>query len=238
MPWQGWVDVMLGAVDANGIDAQPIRDNQPQWILFFVFFILFGGFFVVNLFVGVLLANFEEKKEQINAEKGGAKQQGKAEFEWIRFTDQLIKTARERAKLGGRPKPRAAKPKAPAPDAAAAAAGGGGGGPERRRSAVLEAEVEVEAAVEAAEADVEAVVEGMEWEPLFDENDREVSAAAFPPLRRKLYVIVQARRAPVVSPRTPPPSGRRRPGFSGRPGVKLTVRLVACCSRAPSRRSS
>ena len=208
MKWQGWVDVMLGAVDSNGIDAQPIRDNQPQWILFFVFFILFGGFFVVNLFVGVLLANFEEKKEQVNAEKGGAKQQGKAEFEWIRFTDQLIKTARERAELGGRPKSRAA------PDVAGDG-GGGGGSPERRGdSAVLEAEVEFEAAVEAAEADVEAVVEGIEWEPLFDENDHEVSGAAFPPLRRKLYVIVQARRAP-VSPR-PPPSGRR-PVFSGWP---------------------
>ena len=35
---EGWVTAMFAAVDANGIDMQPVRDNHRQWIFFFIFY--------------------------------------------------------------------------------------------------------------------------------------------------------------------------------------------------------
>ncbi|KAF4323781.1 hypothetical protein BBO99_00000958 [Phytophthora kernoviae] len=59
---EGWADVMMAAIDANGIGMQPIRDNNMNWALFFVVFIMVGSFFVVNLFVGVIIDNFNRMK--------------------------------------------------------------------------------------------------------------------------------------------------------------------------------
>jgi hypothetical protein len=37
-----------------------------RWVcLFFVFFMLFGSFFLVNLFVGIIVDNFAAKREEI-----------------------------------------------------------------------------------------------------------------------------------------------------------------------------
>jgi len=55
---ESWVDVMYAAIDQRGIDTQPIRDNNPWWILFFVVFMIFGAFFIVQLFVGVIISQF------------------------------------------------------------------------------------------------------------------------------------------------------------------------------------
>lgn len=57
---EGWVDVMYAAVNSNGIDMQPIYDNKVQYIYYFIFFIVIGNFFCVNLFVGVLLNNYNK----------------------------------------------------------------------------------------------------------------------------------------------------------------------------------
>ncbi len=55
---EGWVDVMLAAVDQRGIDMQPVRDNNRYWALFFVVFLVLGAFFIMELFVGVIIENF------------------------------------------------------------------------------------------------------------------------------------------------------------------------------------
>mmetsp|Transcript_6417 Transcript_6417/g.22602 ORF Transcript_6417/g.22602 Transcript_6417/m.22602 type:complete len:1664 (+) Transcript_6417:339-5330(+) len=59
-----WLDVMYSGVDAVGIEKQPIRDKDPFACLFFVFFIVVGSFFVMNLFVGVTIDKFNEMKEK------------------------------------------------------------------------------------------------------------------------------------------------------------------------------
>ena len=63
---EGWVDVMYSAVDAVGIDMQPIENHSVDGpVLFFLVFMLTGCFFVMNLFVGVLLDNFDRIKKEL-----------------------------------------------------------------------------------------------------------------------------------------------------------------------------
>ncbi|GMF38757.1 unnamed protein product [Phytophthora fragariaefolia] len=65
---EGWADVMMAAIDSNGIGMQPIRDNNMLWALFFVLFIMIGSFFVVNLFVGVIIDNFNRMKAALGGD--------------------------------------------------------------------------------------------------------------------------------------------------------------------------
>jgi voltage-dependent calcium channel L type alpha-1D len=65
---EGWADVMMTAIDSTSIDMQPIRDNNMIWALFFVAFIMVGSFFVVNLFVGVIIDNFNRMKAALGGD--------------------------------------------------------------------------------------------------------------------------------------------------------------------------
>lgn len=56
----GWASVTYAAVDATDVDMQPIRDKYPNRVWFFILFILFGSYLVMNLFVGVIIDNFKE----------------------------------------------------------------------------------------------------------------------------------------------------------------------------------
>lgn len=64
---EGWVDVMYQAVDKTDIDMQPVRDTNVYWVLFFVLFMVVGAFFVMNLFVGVIIDNFNRMKAQMGS---------------------------------------------------------------------------------------------------------------------------------------------------------------------------
>ncbi|CDW88224.1 voltage-gated ion channel superfamily [Stylonychia lemnae] len=60
---EGWVSVMYNGIDSIGIDYQLKSYYSPWWALFFVFFIIVGNFFVLNLFVGVVISTFNREKE-------------------------------------------------------------------------------------------------------------------------------------------------------------------------------
>jgi hypothetical protein len=64
---EGWVDVMYAAVDNMGKDMQHKRDANLGNIAFFLLFMLIGAFFVMELFVGVVIDNFNRLREK----KGG-----------------------------------------------------------------------------------------------------------------------------------------------------------------------
>jgi len=68
MSTEGWLDVMNSAIDhvpfKDGEQMQPIQDNQPMYILYFVIFMVFGSQFILNLFVGVIMDNFNKIKEK------------------------------------------------------------------------------------------------------------------------------------------------------------------------------
>ena len=63
---EGWTDVMASGVDVTTYHQQPARDNSPYYGLFFVAFIVVGNFFILNLFVGVVIDNFNRLKESLD----------------------------------------------------------------------------------------------------------------------------------------------------------------------------
>eukprot|EP00760_Papus_ankaliazontas_P017799 PhM_4_TR17385/c3_g1_i2/m.32886 len=58
----GWYETMYNAVDSQGTDMGPRRNARPFMSLYFVVFLVAGGFFLVNLFVGVLVDRFTDMK--------------------------------------------------------------------------------------------------------------------------------------------------------------------------------
>lgn len=48
-------------------DDQPKMENSVYMYLYFVNFIIFGSFFTLNLFVGVIIDNFNQQKKKISA---------------------------------------------------------------------------------------------------------------------------------------------------------------------------
>ncbi|KAJ0407416.1 hypothetical protein ATCC90586_003826 [Pythium insidiosum] len=65
---EGWVTIMLAAVDATEIDMQPIPNYREVWTFFFIAFIFWGSFFVIQLFIGVVIENFNRMKERLDAQ--------------------------------------------------------------------------------------------------------------------------------------------------------------------------
>lgn len=64
--FKGWIQIMNDAIDSREINKQPIRETNIYMYLYFVFFIIFGSFFTLNLFIGVIIDNFNEQKKKIS----------------------------------------------------------------------------------------------------------------------------------------------------------------------------
>ncbi|GFS10974.1 sodium channel protein, partial [Elysia marginata] len=62
--YKGWTIIMDNAIDARDIDVQPTRDHNIYCYIFFVLFIIFGSFFTLNLFIGVIIENFNSQKKK------------------------------------------------------------------------------------------------------------------------------------------------------------------------------
>lgn len=55
---------MNSATDSRQRDEQPIREANIYMYAYFVFFVIFGSFFTLNLFIGVIIDNFNEQKKK------------------------------------------------------------------------------------------------------------------------------------------------------------------------------
>ncbi|KAA0705928.1 Sodium channel protein type 4 subunit alpha B [Triplophysa tibetana] len=64
--FKGWMDIMYAAVDSREIEMQPEYESSLYMYLYFVIFIIFGSFFTLNLFIGVIIDNFNQQKAKIN----------------------------------------------------------------------------------------------------------------------------------------------------------------------------
>lgn len=62
--FKGWIQIMNDAIDSRELLKQPIRETNIYMYLYFVFFIIFGSFFTLNLFIGVIIDNFNEQKKK------------------------------------------------------------------------------------------------------------------------------------------------------------------------------
>ncbi|XP_033150434.1 voltage-dependent T-type calcium channel subunit alpha-1G isoform X5 [Drosophila busckii] len=65
----GWVNIMYTGLDAVGVDQQPIVNYNEWRLLYFIAFILLVGFFVLNMFVGVVVENFHRCREEQEKEE-------------------------------------------------------------------------------------------------------------------------------------------------------------------------
>ncbi|KAG8124989.1 hypothetical protein E2320_020271, partial [Naja naja] len=63
--FKGWMDIMYAAVDSRDVEEQPYYEDNLYMYLYFVIFIIFGSFFTLNLFIGVIIDNFNQQKKKI-----------------------------------------------------------------------------------------------------------------------------------------------------------------------------
>ncbi|KAG8432389.1 hypothetical protein GDO86_016869 [Hymenochirus boettgeri] len=66
--FKGWMPIMYAAVDSREIDCQPVYEINRYMYLYFVAFIIFGSFFTLNLFIGVIIDNFNQQKKKISGQ--------------------------------------------------------------------------------------------------------------------------------------------------------------------------
>ncbi|XP_048575597.1 voltage-dependent T-type calcium channel subunit alpha-1G isoform X2 [Nematostella vectensis] len=65
----GWVEIMHHGIDAVDVDVQPIV-NYAEWrLVYFIPFLLLGGFLVLNMIVGVVVENFQRCRERMDEEE-------------------------------------------------------------------------------------------------------------------------------------------------------------------------
>ncbi|XP_069558597.1 sodium channel, voltage-gated, type I-like, alpha [Brachyistius frenatus] len=67
--FKGWTDIMYAAVDSPGnLEEQPSYEINMKMYLYFVIFIIFGAFFTLNLFIGVIIDNFNQQKKKFGGQ--------------------------------------------------------------------------------------------------------------------------------------------------------------------------
>ncbi|KAM9332676.1 sodium channel protein type 2 subunit alpha-like [Pholidichthys leucotaenia] len=66
--FKGWMDIMFAAVDSRAVEEQPIKEINLYMYLYFVIFIIFGSFFTLNLFIGVIIDNFNQQKRKMRGQ--------------------------------------------------------------------------------------------------------------------------------------------------------------------------
>ncbi|XP_035662890.1 sodium channel protein type 9 subunit alpha-like isoform X2 [Branchiostoma floridae] len=62
--FKGWMDIMYDAIDSTDVGLQPEYEINLFMYLYFVLFIIFGSFFTLNLFIGVIIENFNAQKKK------------------------------------------------------------------------------------------------------------------------------------------------------------------------------
>eukprot|EP00997_Jenningsia_sp_PLL12_P005531 NODE_214_length_2144_cov_113.600000_g183_i0.p1 GENE.NODE_214_length_2144_cov_113.600000_g183_i0~~NODE_214_length_2144_cov_113.600000_g183_i0.p1 ORF type:complete len:701 (-),score=216.14 NODE_214_length_2144_cov_113.600000_g183_i0:42-2048(-) len=58
---EGWSSIMWNGIDSTGTTTAPRQNAKPLVALYFVFFVLFAGFFAMNLFTGLLIDEFSQQ---------------------------------------------------------------------------------------------------------------------------------------------------------------------------------
>ncbi|CAG5133642.1 unnamed protein product, partial [Candidula unifasciata] len=62
--FEGWMEIMQAASDSTDVDKQPQFEATMNAYLYFVVFIVIGSFFSLNLFIGVIIDNFNVLKKK------------------------------------------------------------------------------------------------------------------------------------------------------------------------------
>lgn len=57
---------MADASDVTKQDENPIFEHTDYAYIYFIVFIIFGSFFTLNLFIGVIIENFTAQKKKVS----------------------------------------------------------------------------------------------------------------------------------------------------------------------------
>ena len=63
MQWYNFVHVFTFV--SVQVEDQPVYEDNLYMYIYFVIFIIFGSFFTLNLFIGVIIDNFNQQKKKI-----------------------------------------------------------------------------------------------------------------------------------------------------------------------------
>ncbi|XP_062256058.1 sodium channel, voltage gated, type VIII, alpha subunit b isoform X2 [Platichthys flesus] len=66
--FKGWMDIMYAAIDSRKVGQQPLYEDNLYMYIYFVIFIIFGSFFTLNLFIGVIIDNFNQQKKKFGGQ--------------------------------------------------------------------------------------------------------------------------------------------------------------------------
>ena len=55
---EGWAANLFNAMDSKGVDLAPAINFNMWASIYFVLFMLFGGLFIMNLFVSIVISSF------------------------------------------------------------------------------------------------------------------------------------------------------------------------------------
>ncbi|XP_029461524.1 sodium channel protein type 2 subunit alpha-like isoform X4 [Rhinatrema bivittatum] len=66
--FKGWMEIMYAAVDSKKVNEQPEYEVNKYMYIYFVIFIIFGSFFTLNLFIGVIIDNFNQQKKKFGGQ--------------------------------------------------------------------------------------------------------------------------------------------------------------------------
>lgn len=83
-----WVNTMYDSVAAVGIDQQPRDGHNPALAVFFVVFMIFGCFFVLQLFIATALEQFAK----MHQEKGRSVLLTAQQEEWLTIERMIADT--------------------------------------------------------------------------------------------------------------------------------------------------
>ncbi|EGR31551.1 hypothetical protein IMG5_107710 [Ichthyophthirius multifiliis] len=83
---EGWVDIMQQGIDSTGIDFQPKYNNNVYCSIFFIFFMILCNFFLLNLFAGIIVDQFNNQKSKIGRLDILTKEQQK----WVEILKRII----------------------------------------------------------------------------------------------------------------------------------------------------
>ena len=61
---EGWAGVMYTGIDTGGVNMVQIQNRHPYMVIYFVSFMICGALFVMNMFVGVVIDNFNKEKDR------------------------------------------------------------------------------------------------------------------------------------------------------------------------------
>ena len=85
----GWQDFMYTGTKVTEIDMVLKRGSNPYWVFFFIAFIIFGAFFLMNLFQGIVISSFNRQRENLG---GYIFLQEKERRDWVETHQMVLKS--------------------------------------------------------------------------------------------------------------------------------------------------